>query len=500
MIKIFINTIFITVSLFGSDLFIQKGHYQLSYDNLKLPSNEKLGLFGTSYLYDFNNAYLGLGIYSAVSGKRGGFFTGGFEAGYKIGLIDHLSLDTGLFVGGGGGGAAPQGSGLMLRPHIGLLYKVFDYKIGIGLSKVKFPNGDINSNQLYVQFSIPFQAIHKKNTNSPMIIDDLENFMRKTKVKMGWSDTYFTLTMQKYIIPSGVKNTAKIPAKSNMSLIGFEYGKNFNKNIFGFIDTAGAASGDAGGYAEILGGIGYKKSFTSHFGGYAKISAGAAGGGKVATGGGLIHKESIGLYIALNKKVALNLGVGHIAAANGDFKATTLNFGFNYGLKSLTTGENLQPLIDYQSFGDYEVDIKFSNQIYLSSNSIRKNKADNSSLKLIGFKVDRFLDKNYFISGQALGAYSGNSGGYAVGLVGFGKRVPLREHIKLIAQMSLGAAGGGNVDSGSGLIYQPMIGLEYEINNSFALSTSFGKVKAIGGNLDTTVLDFGFSYKFKSID
>lgn len=500
MIKLFIAAIFMNLSLFASDLFIQNGHYQFTYDNLKLPANEKLGLVGTSYLYDFDDVYLGLGIYSAISGERGGFFTGGFEAGYKLDLTDNLSLDTGLFVGGGGGGAAPQGGGLMVRPHIGLSYQILGYKVGVGLSKVKFPNGDINSNQIYAQFSIPFQAVHKKNTNSPMIIDDLENFMRKTKTQMGWSNTYFTLTMQRYIMPSNIKNTAGVPVKRDMSLVGFEYGRYFNKNIFGFIETAGAASGGASGYAEILGGIGYKKSFTTHFSGYIKASVGAAGGGKVATGGGAVHKESAGLYVTLNKKVALNAGIGRMSAMSGGFKATTLNFGFNYKLKSLSIGKNLQPLITYQSFGDYEVDIKFSNQIYLGNKNIRKSGTDSTSLKLIGFKVDRFLDKNYFISGQALGAYSGHSGGYAVGLVGFGKKIAFREHWDLITQLSIGAAGGGNVATGSGLIYQPMIGLEYKINDSFGLSTSFGKVKAVGGKLDATVLDFGFSYKFRSID
>ena len=63
----------ISVPLLAGGLFVQKGHYGVTYDVLTLPHNEKMGLLGTSYLYDFGHAYVGLGIYSAVTGHRGGF-------------------------------------------------------------------------------------------------------------------------------------------------------------------------------------------------------------------------------------------------------------------------------------------------------------------------------------------------------------------------------------------------------------------------------------------
>jgi len=66
--------------------------------------------------------------------------------------------------------------------------------------------------------------------------------------------------------------------------------------------------------------------------------------------------------------------------------------------------------------------------------------------------------------------------------------------------MLIGVAGGGNVASGDGLVFQPMIGAEYKINESFGIQTSFGKIKALNGNLDTMLMDIGFSYKFKTID
>jgi len=499
MKKIFLFLLIATTSLFSNDLFIQKGNYLITYDNLELPNNEKLGLLGTSYIYNFDNLYLGLGIYSAVSGERGGFFTGGIEAGYKVELVNNIFLDTGVFVGGGGGSSAPQGGGLMLRPHIGLTYDIWDTQIGLGISKVKFPNGDIDSDQIYLQVSIPFQVVHKKNNNSPMILDDIQNFMTESKQNIGWSNTYFALTIQRYMIPNDVKNTSGDLVTKDMSLIGFEYGKNFNENIFAFIETAGAGGGGADGYAEVLGGVGYKKALGKHYGFLAKVSVGAAGGGRVDTGGGLIHKESLGLYAALGKKLIISSDIGHIDTIDGEFKATTFNIKFNYKLKSLSTGGNLDFLDTYETFGEHEWNIEFLNQYYVSDSSIKKN-GDDTALNLIGFKIDRFLVNDFYISGQALGAYNGNSGGYAVGLVGLGKRLVYNKSLNFFTQMNIGVAGGGNVASGDGFVYQPMIGAEYRINESFGIQTSFGKIKAFNGNLDTWVIDLGFSYKFKTID
>ena len=500
MKKILVTTLLTAIPLMASDLFIQKGHYSITYDSMHLPSNEQLGLLGTNYFYDFGNAYVGVGIYSAVSGHRGGFFTGGVEAGYAYPFSRCIALDAGFFAGGGGGGSAPQGGGLMLRPHVGLLYNLAGYQIGLGVSQVKFPNGDIDSKQLYAQIVIPFEDVHKRNTNSPMIIDDLDDFMKSSGKKMGWSNTYFAVIFQRYMIPGSVKNTSGTSVSQDMDLIGFEYGKNYNSHIFAFLQTSGAGGGGASGYAEILGGLGYKQPLSRYFGAYAKASFGAAGGGKVDTGGGLIDKGSIGFYANLNKKLTLTTEIGHIGAINGDFKATSLMLGLSYKLKTLTIGDHLQPLDSYQTFGDHKWNIKLSNERYFGNKNIRKRGTDAASVNLIGLEADSFLDSHYYMVAEALGAYSGHSGGYAVGLVGMGRRVAIREHLDLFAKMLLGVAGGGDVSTGGGFIYQPMVGVEYKLNKSFGIQTSFGQVKAFSGTLNTTVLNLGVSYKFRSID
>jgi hypothetical protein len=71
---LFLSFYFVLGSSVADDLAIRDGFYRLSYDSLSLQDNEELGLFGTNYLLNFDDSYLGLGVYSAVDGERGGFF------------------------------------------------------------------------------------------------------------------------------------------------------------------------------------------------------------------------------------------------------------------------------------------------------------------------------------------------------------------------------------------------------------------------------------------
>ncbi len=60
------------------NLHIRTGQVRFSFEKLDMPrSRENLGLLGFSYLFDLDRGlYAGMGGYGAMSGERGGFFTG----------------------------------------------------------------------------------------------------------------------------------------------------------------------------------------------------------------------------------------------------------------------------------------------------------------------------------------------------------------------------------------------------------------------------------------
>jgi len=425
--------------------------FRVSYQNLSF-DKEKLGLFETSYLFDFNNFYTGIGIYSACSGKRGGFFTGGIENGYKL-YLNKFIWDNGVFIGAGGGGSAPQGSGFMVKLHSGILYKNKTFNYGININRIFFPDGEIDSTQLGFQVDYHFKDIY---------------FFDK-KLKSGYFDIQ-NITFEPFLInyfPFDSKNTANRIQKT-FSVIGAKIVKNDN-SYFKFFEAGGALRGDSDGFAEFLFGIG--KNYYLNW----SISAGFAGGGKVNTKGGSVYKISS----STNFKY-INLEGGYFSTIESGFKSYYLALNLKKEFNFLTIGSKHINNIKYQKFA-----FKIYNESYLPSNTIRKDK-NSKRLDNLNIDIDYFIKDNFYSLMTAGAAYNGNSGGYAVGMLGMGYK-----YKDIFSKISIGAAGGGGVDVGGGMIYKYEIGAEYK-----KIFASIGKIKAIKGNLDTYFIDLGYKFEF----
>jgi len=118
------------------------------------------------------------------------------------------------------------------------------------------------------------------------------------------------------------------------------------------------------------------------------------------------------------------------------------------------------------------------------------------NLQLISLQGNLFLNKYVYVAGQTSFANFGNAGAYAEGIVGVGihSKSMFYKKATVFAQLLGGAAGGGDISTGQGLIIKPSIGFNYELNDKLSLRTSVGKVKARGGKLNSTSVAFGLTY------
>lgn len=425
--------------------------FRFSYQNLKF-NNEHLGLFETSYLFNLKKTYLGISVYSAVTGKRGGFFTGGIVGGIKL-PINKFIWDNGLFIGGGGGGSAPQGSGLMLKIYSGILYPYKNYNFGINLNHIKFKDGQINSTQIGFLIDYNFKDIYF--TNPPK---KLYGIYGKENI------TFSPLVLEYFPINSKTTTNEK---QTKFTLIGAEISKEY-KNFFTYLSTGGAFKGNSDGYAEFLFGIGKKFKYLK-----IKTAIGAGGGGRVETKGGLIYKfetESDFKY--------LNASIGYMSAIDG-IKAIYAKFDLNKHFSFITTGN------EFLKFNLQKFNFSIYSESYLPSNTIRKNR-NSKRLDVLNINVGEYLNNNFILFLNAASAYNGNSGGYAVGM--FGGEFNYKN---IFLRASIEAAGGGNVDVGGGLITKTEACLKYK--NYFI---SIGKIKAIEGRLNTNIISIGFNFDF----
>jgi hypothetical protein len=210
------------------------------------------------------------------------------------------------------------------------------------------------------------------------------------------------------------------------------------------------------------------------------------GGGSVSVGGGQLTK--VGAYAAANlsRNTHLTLEGGYAHAPNGTFRASYGQVIFGWDMDHPEVTDNQSTVVRNEW-------VMGSEHYYAAA---RKN-GSKQDLNAINLKLDRYLTRNFYLTGQAHSAYDGNAGGYSVGLVGAGFRIkkyawPLSVGAELLA----GAAGGGGVDTSGGAIIQPMAYLGMDFSKSVGLRLSAGRVKSLKGNLNSNVLDLSVSYAF----
>lgn len=477
---------------------LQPASFRLTMETLTLPAKEHMGLAGIHFVKKVSNQwYGGIAAFGAVTGERGGFFTGGFDVGWKQPLYSHGQLDIGLFAGGGGGGAAPQGGGMMLRPHAGLIYDLDSWHVGIQYSQVIFPNGDIDSEQLAFTFERPLEYfsapgwLTRINWPAEWGADDVAQVSHQQR--------QFGLRFATYQPVAGTRDTGGKAAVSAMGLIGFALDRQIGKHGYSSIQTAGAMTGSTDGFAELFWLWGWQTEITETWRWRNSLALGAAGGGGVATGGGLVTRAMTGLHYQASNGWQAHLEAGYMDAVEGDFAArvVALQLGYAYDVPTLNQAVNNAELSQWQA---RHWQLRSGLQTYIPYADTRRKGSlmpDDRRVDLVGVKVDLMTTDKFYLSGQALGAFDGGAGGYAAGLVGPGWRQPLdqRQRWHVMAEMLFGAGGGGGLAVGGGLLLQPMLGLGYQFNEAWGLALAVGDLQAVDGSFKAQIIDCSIVYR-----
>jgi len=126
-------------------------------------------------------------------------------------------------------------------------------------------------------------------------------------------------------------------------------------------------------------------------------------------------------------------------------------------------------------------------------------KRDGSSLMdnvtLIGFQYQDYINDSLYRTFETYGAGTGGVDGYAKVLAGFGINTNLIDDaVALDAKLTLGMAGGGSIDTGGGLIIQPMVGLDIELAEGWSIKPMLGKTYAPDGDFSATTSELGLSW------
>ncbi len=493
----FISALFFINPVLGGtpdSIDVTPAKLRFSYEEITLPANEKMGLLGGTFLYEFSDWFsAGPASYGAITGQRGGFITLGLASEFRKEVWNNIEVNGGLFVGAGGGRGGPQlqGGGLMLRSHFGGSYKSPWGNIGGGISYVDFPNGSIHSFQPYVAYEYPFTTLVANGWSDHAVSDDGSRTVGLS------SESEFSLIYRTYRVPGGVVTGRGVPQHSTINLLGVEWQRYLDENLFLKIETEGATGGNSRGYMQILLGGGYRFRVTDSTAIKASASVGVAGGGSVATGGGLLVDASLTLQQYLANNLFVELGGGYVDAPDGSFKAASMGakLGYRYSMPDVQgRSVSSSALAGYER---HNMRVRMVHQSYLRNDPGWRNNYPDLNVDLLGLQGDYFVSDRFYLTGQGIAAYSGRAGGYMMGLVGGGLHLEL-PGTPLFADAELlgGAAGGGDLDVVGGFVWQGSVGIGYQFSGPYSLIASYGEIQAARGNFKAHVLGISLAYDF----
>jgi hypothetical protein len=411
----------------------------LGFERVRLPQGEHMGLLGGSLLFDIGADWgIGPGVYGAATGQRGGLFVGGVELQRRWGLGRGLSLATGLYAGGGGGAAAPVGGGLMLRPAVTLL-KDLDptFQVGLSWSSIRFPSGQIHSNQIGLLLGWRQEFVHLSGTG------DIPNATMLPSAGLGFDRMEATVSTYRLDDGSGRRiGLVGARAERRSGIEGFTWG----------MEAAAAAKGDAAGYMEFLGsaalGIAPFGSTLPSWRVGVRLSAGAGGGGAVPTGGGLIGKAVGTMEWSPARGWTLGADYGLVRSRSSNLRARQAQ---------IWLGLDLEPGLDGRDVSTGHVVRTEWTGAWQHHTRITRSDGTRQPLDTIGLKLNRYVGDHVFLSGQAHSAFAGGAGAYSVGLVGVGLSASPAASVRIGAEALVGAAGGGGVSTAGGAVTQGLL-------------------------------------------
>lgn len=281
----------------------------------------------------------------------------------------------------------------------------------------------------------------------------------------------------------------------DMGFMGLNYFADITPNLYGGIGAYGAVSGNQGGFFTLGAEAGVHREFFENWWGDAGMFIGGGGGRSSLVGGGLMLRPHVGIAYDF-RWVRLGLHYSYIHFPSGEIHSSQVGldldipFDFYYVRiqdvsNNLINVANIHLLngkfLDFQR-NDFSIILQAYKQKPGTLNV--NDQVQDGTMGVIGAELDHYFTDNTFWWVKAGGAFHGVPNGYMDVIGGFGYHWALmRNGIALVPQLGVGAGGGGNVDTGGGVLIQPQLGLEVPLTSNFAARLSGGYLWAPTGEL-----------------
>jgi hypothetical protein len=412
----------------------------------------------------------GQALYSGATGDGGGAFFWGFEGVTRFPISPQWNLALSGFFGGGGGAGQVSGDGTMFRfGAVGEYALTPNWSARAGVSHISISGAPIDDLAPSVGFR--YQVSPKPRSNGAESLKLARVSFRTSKLQF----------------PSALSLSGMPQAQ--LRLMGAEASFSISNDYETFLGADGAVSG-GDGYMHVIGGL-RKRWRLGPISLLGQSSVGFGGGGSVDTGGGLIAGASGGIAFPMGDNFDLDLTYGKIKSLSSGITGNRTQLSLSRVFKRGPTRKN------YGEHQQWQVGLGIS--IQPPNNYYMKSQSNVGIFPVMQeSSVDYFISTKTYFTGNAQTTISGGVAGYAVGLIGLGHEFNLGKVWRLSPEAHIGAAGGGGVNVGKGLLGGARVEADYILNSDSSLSLGLGILRSFDGGLNVPIVQLGFKNRFKT--
>lgn len=478
----------------------QPAAFEANWTPLRMPTGERVALLGASYMVAMNEDWgVGPSFYGAAKGNFGGLFTVGFTGQRRWRLGPHLHAAASLYAGAGGGLSSDQvryGGGLMLRPELSLRSEWGAWYGGIALAHTRFPSGNVRGSSLglVLGYSDGFLSYAPRDAGRPV----------KSSRRSGLGVDEIALTVGSYQPRKSARSRSGQPAR-RIGKAGAALRQYVTEGAWWGLEAAGAASGGADGYMEVLATLGedYGLGSPRLRAGW-HVAAGLGGGGDVDTGNGWLVKAGPTLRWKTPWGPSLHLDAGLMGSVTGSFRSSYARLSLGLPLdEGFGRGWGLD-----DNSGQVRLQTVYASLMHLPK--VRFKNGRKEDVGHLAMVMSRDLGPHLYGVAQAGSAAFGSAGAYSFGLFGLGlQSQPLTQpwaqllgSPRVGAELLVGAAGGGGIDIVGGATAQAEAWAQWSFGQEerLRLRVGAGQWRTLRGRTQSTpLLNISLGYAFGTV-
>lgn len=458
-----------------------------------MPTGESAAMLGGSYLLAMNEDWgVGPSVYGAAKGNYGGLFTVGFTAQYRHRLGSSTYLAGSLYAGAGGGVSSPAvrfGGGLMLRPELAIRSEWGRWSLGLGVSRIAFPSGNVQGNALSASLS------YADGFRSYSPDDAGRHSSQYERTGMGFDEIGLNLGAMSPRKQSVGRSGRALGQR--VGLVGASLRQYRTEGAWWGVEAAGAASGGADGYMDMLASLGEDYAVPSRqlrLGW--QLGAGLAGGGDLNTGNGWVLRAGPTLRWQTPWGPSLRVEAGYFGRPGGSYNASFARMSLSMPLEALQ-----QRQFDGLTSRSGQITTQSIAANWQQLRKVRFKDGRTENVGMLALRLTRELSPQWYGVAHAGSAAFGSAGAYSFGLVGAGlqMRPSASLPVKLGAELSAGAGGGGGIAVSGGAIAQGEVWAEWQ-RERLRVHAGVGQWRSLRGDKQSApLISVSLAYAFGSL-